>query len=346
MRLPPKWLNKPASKLVDAFRASYNAKHETTLETSHLCLESKAGALIDHGTPISDALQRACEEDSVMCDDANFLIRAVTFAAGLSSAQSATRSNPPILAARKATRAPVATPNGAAAAPERAKAARKQSANAAVKSGFLLRKTGGDVSESTRRTTTRRAQSPSASRAAGVINHLGAAGASGVLGKPADAFTRRCLAQAQEMIERGAFLDAADMLGEATRYGGAEVMEVHFLMGVVRTQLGQLFEAAGSYERARDLCGGDRPITPQTTQWQNIVHNLVLVLLDLERREDAQVHARRAAEIAATDAEKWCVVLAPSRARARSLRLDASAQVRVRIRRVRGDRRRRGGARV
>ena len=62
----------------------------------------------------------------------------------------------------------------------------------------------------------------------------------------------------------------------------AEVMEVHFLMGVVRTQLGQLFEAAGSYERARDLCGGDRPITPQTTQWQNIVHNLVLVLLELD----------------------------------------------------------------
>ena len=80
MRLPPKWLNKPASKLVDAFRASYNAKHETSLETSHLCLESKAGALIDHGTPISDALQRACEEDSVMCDDANFLIRAVAVA--------------------------------------------------------------------------------------------------------------------------------------------------------------------------------------------------------------------------------------------------------------------------
>ena len=64
-------------------------------------------------------------------------------------------------------------------------------------------------------------------------------------------------------------------------------------MGIVRTQLGQLYEAAGSYERARELCGGDRPLAPQITHWQNIVHNLVLVLLDLGRREDAQVHARR-----------------------------------------------------
>ena len=121
---------------------------------------------------------------------------------------------------------------------------------------------------------------------------------------------------------------------------------------VVRTQLGQLYEAAGSYERARDLCGGDRPITPQTTQWQNIVHNLVLVLLDLERREDAQVHARRAAEIAANDAEKCASSFSRRAARVRH-RSTLTGRVDVHVRAGtstdlshRGDRRRRGGARV
>ena len=102
-------------------------------------------------------------------------------------------------------------------------------------------------------------------------------------------------------------------------------------MGVVRTQLGQLYEAAGSYKRARELCGGDRPLAPQITQWQNIVHNLVLVLLDLGHRKDAQVHARRAAEIAANDAEKWCVVShhisRASRARAPPLDLDGTRPI-------------------
>ena len=130
MRLPPKWLKKPASKLVDAFRENYNAKHETALETSQLRLESKAGAPIDHGTLISDALLRAREEESssAMCT-ANFLIRAVAVAE-LSSAQHVARGNPPILIERQAAQTPVA------AAEHTDTAASKQSAKAAVKRGF------------------------------------------------------------------------------------------------------------------------------------------------------------------------------------------------------------------
>ena len=221
MRLPPKWLKKPASKLVDAFRENYNAKHQTTLETSQLRLESKTGAPIDHSTLISDALLRAREEESssaMMCT-ANFLIRAVAVAE-LSSGQHVVRGNPPILIERRAAQKPVAD------AEHTDTAAPKQSAKVAVKRGFLLRKTDGGGTGSTRRATTRRAPSPPASRAAGTINHHGAAGASGVLGNPADAFTRRCLTQAQDMVKHGAFRDALDMLGEAMCCTGAGMMEV------------------------------------------------------------------------------------------------------------------------